>query len=153
MPEIIRTIELPATVDKLWEKLSDINNFEDWMTIHTSFKGDVPAAGQIKAGDTYTEVVTLMGMANTIEWTVREAVTPEEVLSTKKGSFRVTGTGMAGVEATIEVGVDGTEGDSTRVDLNAKFVGQMLVGAIGNAIDKAVGEELDASLEKLKASV
>ena len=153
MPEIVRTIDLPATVDKLWEKLSDINNFEDWMTIHTSFKGEVPAAGQIKAGDTYTEVVTLMGMANTIEWTVREAVTPEEVLSTKKGSFRVTGTGMAGVEATIEVGVDGTEGDTTRVDLNAKFIGQMLVGAIGNAIDKAVGEELDASLEKLKASV
>lgn len=153
MGEIVRTVELPAPVSTLWEQLSDISKFEDWMTIHRSFKGSVPEAGEIKAGDTYTEVVELMGMANTIEWTVREAVTPEEVLQTKKGSFKVTGTGMAGVEATIEVGVDGTAGDSTRVDLNAIFAGQMLVGAIGNAIDKAVGEELDASLEKLKASV
>ncbi|MFX0578901.1 type II toxin-antitoxin system Rv0910 family toxin [Nocardia nepalensis] len=153
MPQIHRTIELTASVDRLWNQLSDINNFSDWMTIHTSFKGAVPAAGEIKVGDSYTEVVTLMGMANTIEWTVREASTPEEVLSAKKGAFKVTGTGMAGVEATIEVGVDGTEGEVTRVDLNALFAGQMLVGAIGNAIDKAVGEELDASLEKLKAAI
>lgn len=153
MPEIRRTIELAASVDRLWNQLSDINNFEDWMTIHTGFKGSVPAAGEIKVGDTYTEVVTLMGMANTIEWTVREANTPEEVLSSRKGAFKVTGSGMAGVEATIMVGVDGTAGDITRVDLNAQFEGQMLVGAIGNAIDKAVGEELDASLEKLRAVI
>ncbi len=153
MPEIKRSIELPASVEKLWDKLSDISTMEEWMTIHTSFKGDVPAAGDIKAGDKYTEVVTLMGMANTIEWTVQEANTAEEVLSTKKGSFKVTGTGMAGVNATIAVAVDGTAGDSTLVNLDAIFEGQMLVGAIGNAIDKAVGEELDNSLEKLKATI
>ncbi len=153
MPEIKRSIELPASVEKLWDKLSDISTMEEWMTIHTSFKGDVPAAGDIKAGDKYTEVVTLMGMANTIEWTVQEANTAEQVLSTKQGSFKVTGTGMAGVAATIAVAVDGTAGDSTIVNLDAIFEGAMLVGAIGNAIDKAVGEELDNSLEKLKATI
>lgn len=153
MPEISRSIVLDAPVDKLWEQMSDLESQAGWLTTHTSFKGDVPKGDDLKPGATYSEVITLMGMANTVEWTVLEAAAPAEVLATKKGAFKVSGAGMAGVQVAIEIAVDGTAGDTTTVDLWAEFEGQMIVGAIGVAIEQSMGDELDASLANLQKSL
>ncbi len=43
------------------------------------------------------------------------------------------------------------DGDGSRISIEADFEGQMLVGAIGQAIEKASRAELETSLDKLKA--
>jgi carbon monoxide dehydrogenase subunit G len=153
MPEIRRTLTIDVPVDKLWATMSDLESQSKWMTPHTKFKGAVPSGADLKAGAQYTEVISLMGMDNTVEWTVQEADSPEQVAETRRGTFKISGTGMAGVEVTIALSVDGTGGDRTDVDLDANFVGQMIVGAIGTAVTKTMGDELDKSLENLQKLV
>ena len=57
---------------------------------------------------------------------------------------------MAGVEAIIKSSVEEIDADNTRVNVDSSFTGQMLTGAIGTAIDKAVQEELENSVARLK---
>ncbi|EUA69445.1 hypothetical protein I540_2362 [Mycobacteroides abscessus subsp. bolletii 1513] len=76
MSELHSSIDLPYSIDKLWSVLPDLNKYDEWMTIHTGFKGDVPAIEDIKVGTKFSEIVTLMGMANTVEWTVQEFTRP-----------------------------------------------------------------------------
>lgn len=150
MSELHSSIDLPYSIDKLWSVLPDLNKYDEWMTIHTGFKGDVPAIEDIKVGTKFSEIVTLMGMANTVEWTVQEFTPADKVLSAKRGAFKLGGTGMAGVEAVIKSSVEEIDADNTRVNVDSSFTGQMLTGAIGTAIDKAVQEELENSVARLK---
>jgi carbon monoxide dehydrogenase subunit G len=63
-------------------------------------------------------------------------------------SVRLSGTGMAGVKVAISLDVE-PAGSGTAMSLAAEFEGQMIVGAIGAAIEKAGNTELDNSLAKL----
>ena len=55
---------------------------------------------------------------------------------------------MAGVKIAISVNVSG-DGEGSTLDLKTDFEGQMLVGAIGAAVEKAGLTDLEASLAKL----
>ncbi|MFJ9784631.1 SRPBCC family protein [Amycolatopsis sp. NPDC101161] len=88
MGQISASVELPAAPDKVWAEFSNPNNFEKWLTIHTKWKGDVPA--EFTQGSQVSEVVTMLGMANTITWTVDTYDAPHRLV--------ISGTGMAGVK-------------------------------------------------------
>ena len=89
------------------------------------WKGDVPA--EFTQGSQVTEVISMMGMPNTITWTVDEYDAPRKVA--------ISGTGMAGVKVGIDLAVS-PDGAGSRFDLTADFEGQMIVGALGKAIEK-----------------
>ena len=78
---------LPASPEKTWDALSDLSRWEEWLTIHQGWKSELPT--QVALGAKFTEVVSVMGMANKIEWTVEEVEVPKMV--------KIAGTGMAGV--------------------------------------------------------
>ena len=83
-------------------------------------------------------------MPNTITWTVAE-YEPSKAVT-------LTGTGMAGVKVSINLDVEPIDTGSS-MTLSAQFEGQMIVGAIGTAIEKAGNQELDESLAKLATLV
>jgi len=58
---------LPASPEKTWDALSDLSRWEEWLTIHQGWKSELPT--QVALGAKFTEVVSVMGMANKIEWT------------------------------------------------------------------------------------
>ena len=138
MGSIEKSATFPVSTEKLWAVVGDPNRFGDWLNMHQKWKGDVPA--ELKVGDTIVEVVSVMNMPNTISWTVEE-YTPGQ-------SVKLAGTGMAGVKIAISVSVTG-DGESSTLDLKTDFEGQMLVGAIGTAVEKAGLTDLEASLAKL----
>jgi carbon monoxide dehydrogenase subunit G len=127
-----------APFEKVWEIATDLKRWEEWNTLFTKWKGDVPDS--MKQGTQMTAVLTIMGMANTITLTVDEYDPPKVVV--------MSGTGMAGAKVSLTLGVD-AEGDTTQMKARADFESQMMVGAIGKAIERAAKKELDASLEKL----
>lgn len=129
---------LPIPPEKAWEAVSDLGRFEDWLTIHQGWRGELPS--EIKVGTKLTEVVSVMGMANKIEWTVEEYDAPR--------SLKISGTGMAGVKVSFTLSVR-AEGDKSVAEIDAEFTGQMIVGPIGNAIGKNTKAELEKSLAKL----
>lgn len=140
MGQITTSVELPATPEKVFEVAADPNSFEKWLTLHVKFKGDLPA--QLAAGSQYTEVISMMGMPNTITWTVDEYEAPKKM--------KVSGTGMAGVKVAITIAVE-PAGEGAKLDLTTDFEGQMIVGALGKAIEKQGLVELEKSIEQFKA--
>jgi hypothetical protein len=83
-------------------------------------------------------------MPNTITWTVDEYEPPKAV--------RLSGTGMAGVQVAITLDVEPREAGSA-MTIIAEFEGQMIVGAIGQAVEKAGNQELDESMARLSELV
>lgn len=143
MGQISASVELPAAPpEKVWELASNPNEFEKWLTLHVKWKGDVPA--EFSKGAQVTEVVSMMGMPNTITWTVDEYEPPRKVA--------ISGTGMAGVKIGIEISVE-PSGEGSTFNLGTEFTGQMIVGALGKAIEKQGQKELETSLDNFKALV
>lgn len=140
MGHISTSIELPATPEKVFEIASDPSSFEKWLTIHSTWKGDLPA--RFSKGAQLTEVVSMMGMPNTITWTVDEFEEPSKVA--------ISGTGMAAVKIAISIDVE-PAGSGSVFKLGAEFSGQMIVGALGKAIEKDGQKNLEKSLEQFKA--
>ncbi len=138
MGSIEKSASFPVSPEKLWAVVGDPNRFGDWLNMHQKWKSDVPA--ELKVGDTIVEVVSVMNMPNTISWTVEEYDAGKHV--------KLAGTGMAGVKIAISVNVSG-DGEGSTLDLKTDFEGQMLVGAIGAAVEKAGLTDLEASLAKL----
>jgi len=137
MASVSVSASLPTTPDKAWDALSDLSRWEEWLTIHQGWKSELPT--EVRLGATFTEVVSVMGMANKIEWTVTEVEVPKMV--------KISGTGMAGVkvEFTLRVAPDGS-GSTASVD--ASFTGTMIIGPIGKAVAKNAAVDLEASLAK-----
>ncbi len=143
MGQLTASRDFTASVDEVWSLAADPNNFEKWLSLHQKWKSDVPS--EITVGTQMTEVVSMMGMPNTITWTVDEYDAPR--------TLAISGTGMAGVKVAISLAAtptDGPEGGS-RFDLSASFEGQMIVGALGKAIEKQGAAELETSLDNFAA--
>jgi uncharacterized protein YndB with AHSA1/START domain len=139
MGKVNATVAIPTAPEKVWDVICDPSSYEQWLTIHTKWKGEVP--DRFHAGATAEEVVTMLGMANTIAWTVDEFEEPSKL--------RISGTGMAGVKTSFTLGVasDGNGGSTATID--AEFDGQLVVGALGKAVEKDAQANLEASLGKL----
>jgi len=138
MGKIEKTVEFAAAPEKVWAVVSDPSRFGDWLGMHQSWKGDVPA--EFSKGAQVTAIVSLLNMPNTITWTVDEYDAPKSV--------RLSGTGMAGVKVAIGMDVEPKDSGSA-MSISAEFEGQMIVGAIGQAIEKAGNTELDESMARL----
>lgn len=143
MGKVSTTVDIPADPEQVWATISDPGSYEQWLTIHTKWKGDVPES--FSQGVTIDEVVTMLGMANTISWTVEEFEVPSRL--------RISGTGMAGVRSTFTMDVaSNPEGGST-ASIAAEFEGQMVVGALGKAVEKDAQANLEQSLANLSQLV
>ncbi|MCG8915274.1 SRPBCC family protein [Actinokineospora sp. PR83] len=138
MTKVNVTVALPSTPEKTWATISDLSRFEEWLTIHQKWSGELPS--EIGVGSKVTEVLAVMGMANKIEWTVDEYDAPR--------SLKISGTGMAGVKVSFTLSVK-PEGAGSRADIDAEFTGQMIVGPIGAAVGKNTKGELEKSVAKL----
>ena len=139
MGKVNATVAIPTAPEQVWDVICDPSSYERWLTIHTKWKGDVPE--RFHEGATADEVVTMLGMANTISWTVNEFEEPSKLT--------ISGTGMAGVRTSFTLGVisDGNGGSTATID--AEFDGQLVVGALGKAVEKDAQANLEASLAKL----
>jgi carbon monoxide dehydrogenase subunit G len=136
------TKEIEAPQEKVWAVLANPSRFEEWLTLHTKWKDEPPT--ELSVGTQLTEVVTIMGMPNTIVWTTEAYDAPN--------SLRISGAGMAGAKVTFVLSVE-AKGDTSVASVDAEFISQMMVGAIGGAIERNATKELNTSLDQLAALV
>ena len=138
MASVNVSVELPVGPDEVWSAMADLGRFDEWLTIHQGWRGELP--GTLEVGSRMTEIVSVMGMANKIEWTV-DAYEPPR-------SLKISGTGMAAVKVSFTLSVEPL-GDKAKATIDAEFTGQMVVGPIGAAVEKNSRAELEKSLVKL----
>jgi uncharacterized protein YndB with AHSA1/START domain len=138
MGKINATATLPAARDDVWAIISDPSTYEKWLTIHTKWKA---APELFSKGAKASEVVTMLGMPNTIEWTVEEFDAPSVL--------RISGTGMAGVRTTFSMSVAANDDGGSTAQIDAEFEGSMITGALGKAVEKDAQANLDESLANI----
>jgi carbon monoxide dehydrogenase subunit G len=139
MGKISTTVGIPADPQKVWDAIVTPSTYEQWLTIHTKWKDEVPES--FSEGTTLAEVVTMLGMPNTITWTVRELDAPSRLT--------ISGTGMAGVTTTFSMAVSSDGNGGATASIDAEFEGAMIVGALGKAVEKDAQANLDQSLAQL----
>ncbi|MEV4316023.1 SRPBCC family protein [Actinocrispum sp. NPDC049592] len=142
MANVNVSVELPAGPERVWALMADLGRFEEWLTIHQGWRSELPSP--VEVGSQLTEIVSVMGMANKIEWTVEAYDRPK--------SLRISGTGMAAVKVSFTLSVEPL-GDNARATIDAEFSGQMVVGPIGTAVERNSRAELEKSLAKLATLV
>ncbi|WP_182376201.1 SRPBCC family protein [Nocardioides sp. WS12] len=142
MAQTNASLEIPAAKTDIWGIISDPSSYEKWLTLHTKWKDEPPT--ELALGTQMTEVVSIMGMPNTITWNVDAYEAPK--------SLTISGTGMAGAKVTFTLSVEGGN-DSSVATIDAEFISQMMVGAIGAAVERTAAKELDQSLANLSALV
>ncbi|NNH72241.1 SRPBCC family protein [Nocardia uniformis] len=134
--------DIEAPIDKVWEVAGDLRRWSEWNTMFTGWKGEPPAVPE--PGAKLIAVLTVMGMANSVTLTIEEFEPLRRIA--------LSGIGMAGAKVTLTMSVADL-GGTTRMSSDVDFVSQMMVGAIGAAVEKAARQELAASLDKLAAIV
>jgi uncharacterized protein YndB with AHSA1/START domain len=132
MGTIEKTVEFDAAPDRVWAVVSNPARLGEWLSLHRSWQGVAPT--EFAPGATATAVVSLLNMPTTIEWTVAE-LDPGR-------SVKLTGAALAGVQVAIGLGVE-ARGAGSAMSVTAEFEGQLIVGAIALAIERAGTEELD----------
>ena len=130
--------QLALSQDDAWKLLSDLSRFDQWLSIHDSWRSEIP---ELATGAKVTEQLTVMGMTNVIEWTIESFDPPS--------SLRIAGTGLAGAQIAFTLSV-APVGSGSEVTIDAEFTGQMMVGAIGDAVQKNATIELEKSFAKLR---
>ena len=138
MGQISATQNFAASPEKVWDTITNLSTFENWLSLHQKWKSELPAS--IAVGTKVTEVVSMMGMPNTIEWNVNQLDEPK--------ALSMSGEGMAGVQITIAFTL-APNGEGTSLEMSTDFQGQMIVGALGKAIEKQGAAEVETSLAKL----
>ena len=135
--------EISANQEDTWKVFSDLTTFEKWLTIHDKWYGEPPT--ELAVGTTFTQQATIMGMSNKIDWVVEEYNAPS--------NLKISGKGLAGAQITFDLSVTPGGDNTSTASIEADFTGQMVVGAIGAAIERASDKECKASLEKLAGLV
>lgn len=134
------TRRFAASQELVWSTISDPSRFAEWLTLHQKWKTEPPTT--LSEGAQMSEVLSIMNMPNTIDFVVQDYDAPNRT------SF--SGTGMAGAQITFTLRVQPDGEEASTVGIDAEFVSQMMVGAVGGAIERASKKELETSLDNLE---
>ncbi len=141
MPSVTKTIKLELPPGEAFALATDPARFQDWLTLHAGWPGGVPEAAE--QGATFTEKLTLMGMPADVNWTVEE-----------KSDQRIVLKGGGPMGATLSTTIHAEpDGEATMISYEAEFSGGGIDGPMGDMVTQKAGEEIAASLERLRALV
>jgi len=133
------TALVPASPDQTWAMASDLSRFDEWLTLHDGWRGEVPAV--IGKGTALTSVVKVMGLRNRISWRV-ESFTPPTALS-------ISGRGVGGVRVALTLSIRATGESASKVTIDAEVTGRPVFGPVGMAIGRAVRADVRRSVATL----
>ncbi|HEY0453807.1 type II toxin-antitoxin system Rv0910 family toxin [Actinophytocola sp.] len=143
LAKVNASVSVPAPPDRTWATAADLSRFDEWLSLHEGWRGEVPA--EITEGTDLTSVVTVLGLRNRIRWHV-ERYTPPTGLT-------ISGRGVGGVKIALDLAVRADGADRSTVTIDAEVTGRPVFGPVGMAIGRAVRADLRRSVAALAALV
>lgn len=135
---VTRTAHLDVTAESLWAIVSDPSTWADWLSVHDHWHS---APAGFAPGRRMTAQTLMLGIANTVEWTVESVVAP--------GSLVLTGVGH---DLKLRLAFTITPDDTgVRFTATAEFVGAQLDDNVIAAIERDGIEQLDISMTRVGA--
>lgn len=139
MPSVSKSIKVDLPPGEAFALATDPARFDEWLTMHAGWPGGEP--GAVERGSTFKQTLRIMGMPADVDWTVEEATDSKVVMK---------GGGPMGAQlATTITAV--ADGEATMLSYEAEFSGGGIQGPMGDMVTQKAGEEIAASLEKLRA--
>ncbi len=127
----------PATA---WKLASDLNRFDEWMTIFGGWRGPVPA--KIEEGTCVSSCIKVKGFRNVIHWKVTRYQEPTSV--------EVQGRGRGGIRIAVALTITGDKSGSN-FHLTADLEGGVLCGPIGGLVARVLRSDVRKSVHNLAA--
>jgi acetyl-CoA C-acetyltransferase len=134
MPSVTKSVDLGLPQDEALALATDPSRFAEWLTLHADWPGGVPES--VEAGASFTQKLKIMGMPADVAWTVEE-----------KSDSKVVMRGAGPMGATLGTTISA---DGGTVSYEAEFSGGGIQGPMGDMVTQKAGEEIEASLGKLK---
>ncbi|MDH6676397.1 hypothetical protein M2284_000585 [Rhodococcus sp. LBL1] len=137
MAKLKVSMDVPMSPEDAWNKASDLTGFDQWLSIHEAWRGELPAA--LSAGTTISSVVTVKGLRNRVAWTLKQYNPPRSLV--------LKGDGKGGVKLGLVLSVD-PAAEGARVALDIDLGGAPLFGPIGSGVARALRGDIESSLQK-----
>lgn len=121
-----------------WKLASDLQRFDEWMTIFGGWRGEVPST--IEEGTCVASLIKVKGFRNTIYWKVTHYDEPK--------SIELQGRGRGGVRITVAMSVTPEDPGST-FHLTADLSGGVLGGPVGRLVARILRSDVRKSVQNL----
>ena len=135
MPSVTKSVDLGTSQEKAFALATDPARFEEWLTLHAAWPDGVPGAPS--EGASFKQKLKIMGMPADVDWTVSELAPGSKLV--------MSGSGPMGATLGTTITADGGT-----VSYEAEFSGGGIQGPMGDMVTKKAGEEIEASLSKLR---
>ena len=136
MPSVTKSVDLERPQEEAFALATDPARFDEWLTLHSAWPDGVPPAPE--QGAAFKQKLTIMGMPADVDWKVTEFEPGARLVMSGEGPMGAT----LGTTITADGGT---------VSYEAEFSGGGIQGPMGDMVAKKAGEEIEASLEKLRA--
>lgn len=136
---VTRHADLSVTPAALWSVLADPRTWADWLTVHNRWVAEPRT--KFVPGARMTAETLMLGVANTVEWTVESAIAP--------GTLVLIGTGTAGLRTRFTFLVSPTE-EGSRLTITSEVAGELLNDDLIAIIEADGAEQLDRSIGQLE---
>lgn len=135
MAKLKVSVDVPMSPENAWNRASDLTGFEQWLSIHEAWRGDLPA--ELSAGTTVSSIVTVKGLRNRVAWTLKQYNPPRSLV--------LKGEGKGGVRLGLLLSVDPVP-VGAQVALDIDLGGAPLFGPIGSGVARALRGDIESSL-------
>ncbi len=123
-----------------WKLASDLNRFDEWMTIFGGWRGAVPST--IEEGTCVSSLIKVKCFRNVVHWKVTRYDEPE--------SIELHGRGRGGIRIAVAMTVTSNHPGST-FRLTADLKGGLLSGPIGRPVARVLKSDVRKSVNNLAA--
>jgi hypothetical protein len=124
--------------EQAWALASDLNRFDEWLTIFGGWRSDVPST--IEKGSRVSSCIKIKGFRNTIHWEVTRYEPPE--------CIQLNGCGFGGIRIALTLTITEDREGST-VHLVADLSGGVLSGPVGKLVARVLKSDVRKSVENL----
>jgi hypothetical protein len=123
-----------------WELASDLDRFDEWMTIFGGWRSPVPST--LKEGTRVSSCIKVNGFRNIVHWTVTRYDEPKAI--------ELEGRARGGIRISVAMSVAADDHGST-FHLTADLGGGLLNGPIGPLVAQILRPDVRKSISNLAA--
>jgi Polyketide cyclase / dehydrase and lipid transport len=138
MAEVNVTVSSDMTPDEAWALASDLNRFDEWLTIFGGWRSEVP--DKIKKGTRVSSCIKIKGFRNTIHWEITRHDPPS--------CIELKGCGFGGVRIDLTLTISDNRPGSD-FHLVADLHGGVLSGPVGKLVARVLKSDVRKSVENL----
>lgn len=138
MAKVDVSVSSEMSPDEAWALASDLNRFDEWLTIFGGWRSAVPDT--IKKGTRVSSCIKVKGFRNTIRWEVTQYDPPS--------CIELKGCGFGGVRIDLTLTITADQPGSD-FHLVADLHGGVLSGPVGKLVARVLKSDVRKSVENL----